>query len=136
MKYRHIFTGYLFPSKLVEIIFVISIIPSHVITESPILVSIDLPFSQVHVLEIEILFFSCTRYFLRYLHRHLFQFWFELHLISLNFHLHLHDASSPSNHRWIVMQSLIIFIRVVLVIHGLSFKDIDIAKLETLTILA
>ena len=71
-----------------------SIISSHVIAESSIILAKYLPCWQLHVAGFQILSFSDTW---RFLNSHrlssLFHHWSELHFYPSNFHLHLHDIS-------------------------------------------
>ena len=71
-------------------VFVTSIILSHITTKSTIALTKYLPFSQVHVLGLQIWSFSSTWCFLRFWHSHwhlsLFQFWLEGHFLPSNLH--------------------------------------------------
>ena len=76
-------------------VFVASIISSHVISESPIILSKYLPFSQVHVLRFQIYIFSHTKMFFLIFALTSTQFFIPLliwiHFLPMNLHLHLND---------------------------------------------
>ena len=91
--FQLLFVGTVF----VKIVFVVSIISSHVITESSIILHTFLPFSQLHIAGLQISL-SHTRWVFWVLHSHrhllLIYFWFELHFIPSNLHLHSQDIPS------------------------------------------
>ena len=68
--------------------------PSHVITESPIILLKSLLFALVYAVGFQRQCFSGT-YFFVFLHLHrnllLFHFWFELHFLPSNLHFQSHD---------------------------------------------
>ena len=72
----------------------VSIISSHVTSESPMILLKYLPISQAHVLGFQTYSFSHT-YFIGFLHSHrhnsLFHFLFELHFLLSNLHLQSHE---------------------------------------------
>ena len=90
------FTGN-FRLKFVGTGSVSSIISSHVITKSSIMLSKYLLFLQIHVAGFQIDSFSYTPCVFAFSHSHqdlsLFQFWFELHFLPSNLHLHSCDKA-------------------------------------------
>ena len=81
-------------------VFVSSIMSSHIITESSIILAMYLPFLQLHTSWFQIQSFAHVLSFFEYFHTHrylsLFHFWFKLHFIESNLHSHLHNGCFAS----------------------------------------